>query len=161
MCRRIRHQIAKWLAHGDEGFVRIGGLSHLNPVTLIRRCLVQCLDEAPTPGTTELTFLVGDEELRQSIRLDISAANRDLVNGEWKGATVLAGSAVEALLLWILQRHEAEHQGALAAASATLVGNETIDHQPHANPERWVLHEYIEVRGADRRRRPLNHQEEG
>src|SRR5579872_1159926 len=70
-----------------------------NVIALLRSALAKCPDEAPALGTTELVFL-GDPELRESIRRDISAANQDMANGEWKGATVLAGSATEALLLW-------------------------------------------------------------
>jgi hypothetical protein len=115
-----------------------------NPVALIRAAMAACPDEAPSLRTAALPF-IADPALRESIRLDISAANQDLANGEWKGATVLAGSAVETLLLWALQRHETQRQGALAAAGAALVAEHRLDHPPHTNREKWVLHEYIEV----------------
>jgi len=67
-------------------------------IFLLRRALAKCPDEAPAPGTADLAF-ISDADLRESIRRDISAANQDLANGEWKGTTVLAGSAAEALLL--------------------------------------------------------------
>jgi hypothetical protein len=140
----ITTQINRWFAHGNEPFYRIGGVPHLSPVTLIRRLMLMCPDEAPAAGTSELGF-IGDQGLRESIRLDISAANRDLVQGEWKGATVLAGSAVEALLLWAIQRHEENNQGSVAAASTALVATRVIGQPLNANPERWDLHEYVEV----------------
>jgi hypothetical protein len=65
---------------------------------LIRRALAACPDESPAPETRELAF-IEDTELRDGLRLDISAINRALSNSEWKAATVLAGSVVEALLL--------------------------------------------------------------
>jgi hypothetical protein len=69
-----------------------------NPVFLLPTAMRACPDEAPSPRTAALAFS-GDQALRDSIRLDISAANQALAEAEWKGATVLAGSAVEALLL--------------------------------------------------------------
>jgi hypothetical protein len=111
-----------------------------NPVFLIRAAMTACPDQAPSPQTVPLAF-INDAALRESIRQDMSGAHRDLAQGEWKGATVLAGSAIEALLLWALQAREAQHPGDLAAAGAALVGH-GLTAQPHANPERWVLHEY-------------------
>jgi hypothetical protein len=85
-----------WISRGSVG--GLSGVSGKSPVFIIREFLAKCPDEGPSATTTELAF-VTEAALRQSIRLDISAANQDLVNGEWKGATVLAGSALEALLL--------------------------------------------------------------
>jgi len=115
-----------------------------NPIALIRAAMAACPDEAPARETAELSF-IGDEGLRQSIRLDISGANRDLTQGEWKGATVLAGSAIEALLLWALQEYEKQKPGARPVAITALLGSQTLTRQPDANLERWDLHEYVEV----------------
>lgn len=73
----------------------------LHPLTLFRRALSNCPDEFPSPQTTTLSF-VTDATFRDALRLDISAVNRALTNGEWKAATVLAGAVIEALLLWTL-----------------------------------------------------------
>lgn len=116
----------------------------LHPVAAIHRAMTACPDEAPATGTTALLFIT-DADLRASIRLDISAANSDLSQGEWKGATVLAGSAVEALLLWALQEHEQQHPGARQAAIAALRANNTLTQNPPGNPVDWGLHQYIEV----------------
>ena len=62
-------------------------------------------------------------------------------NGEWKAATVLAGSAIEALLLWALgQRPTAD----IAKATTALLASGEISRQPDSNLERWDLHEYNE-----------------
>jgi len=126
--------------------VTVPGFGPLHAVTLVRRALASCSDEAPSPKTTQLPF-IGDQALRDSIRLDMSTAHQDLAEGEWKGATVLAGSAVEALLLWALQEHETQNAGARAGAIAALRGSQppVLTRQPDANPERWDLHEYVEV----------------
>jgi len=109
-----------------------------NPVALIRAAMFACPDEAPAVGTKELSFIT-DVDLRESIRLDMSAANTNLVQGEWKGATVLAGSATEALLLWKIQEHNKQKPGTLAAALAA------IPQKLSPDPEDWVLHQYITV----------------
>jgi hypothetical protein len=117
-----------------------------HPVAIVRDAMLLCPDEAPDPHTTELSFIT-DAALRKSIRLDISAAHSGLSQAEWKGATVLAGAAIEALLLWALQEHETKYVGARAAAIATLRGSPTptLTREPNANIERWGLHEYLEV----------------
>lgn len=122
----------------------IPGISNLHPVTLVRQAMTSCPDENPALGTMDLRFLA-DADLRASIRLDISAANANLRNGEWKGGTVLAGSAVEALLLWAIYEFERVHPGAPAAAAAARVAAGKLSRQPDPRPERWTLHEYIEV----------------
>lgn len=117
-----------------------------HPIAIVRSALAKCKDEAPTRATTELTFIT-DADLGDSIRLDISEANRALTEGQWKAATVLAGSAVEALLLWALEEHEKTHPGARAAAVAALVGSPALPRQPNADHQRWDLNDYIAVTG--------------
>jgi len=132
----IKAQVEQWQVRGDTGsFKRLPGLPDLNPVTLIRRCLTKCPDEAASPGTAELAFIT-QPELRESIRLDISAANEDLANGQWKGCTVLAGSASEALLLWALQERENHNPGTLDKASSR---------PADSNPEKWSFADLIKV----------------
>src|SRR5262249_23239512 len=107
-----------------------------NPIALIRDAMAACSDQAPTRQTTELPFIT-DSDLRESIRRDMSTAHRNLADGEYKAATVLAGSAVEDLLLWKIQEHEKLNPGVLAP----LVASQKLD----LDPEKWVLHDYIEV----------------
>jgi hypothetical protein len=116
----------------------------ISPIVLLRQALAKCPDETPAPGTTELLF-IRDVDLRESIRRDISAAAQDLSNGEWKGATVLAGSAMEALLLWALQRLEQHNAGVLGGAVSALLEDRTLSKKPDLNPERWNLIELIAV----------------
>lgn len=111
---------------------------------LLRNALAKCPDEVPSPLTVGLIF-IADIDLRDNIRRDISAANQDMANGEWKGATVLAGSATEALLLWAVQDADQQKSGAINAAASTLVATKTLSAMPNSNPERWSLSELIEV----------------
>ena len=114
-----------------------------HPIAVIREAMSLCPDEAPSPQVTELSF-IADTALRNSIRLDISAAYSNLSQGEWKGATVFAAVAAEALLLWALQRNDsANRHAAVRALSARGVLTGDLG----ANPEgrEWSLHTYVEV----------------
>ena len=73
-----------------------------DPVERIRRILAVCPDENPPPYP-DLTF-VSDNVARTNVQQDIRAAWIDFRSKEWKGATVFATTAVEALLFWALKR---------------------------------------------------------
>ncbi len=135
---RIRDTLSAWT--GGWGTERLLLIQQADAIRGIRYALAQCPDESPAPGTSELSF-IADPDLRTNLRNDIGAINRALSSGEWKAATVLAGSTIEALLLWALQRNPA----AAIAAATTLVTAATLSRQPDANLERWDLHEYTEV----------------
>jgi hypothetical protein len=74
---------------------------------LIYQALKQCPDSAPEPSTSGFEF-IEDEDFRFDLRNDLSSANSSFDNGEWKAATVLAGSVIEALLLWRLRNETPE-----------------------------------------------------
>jgi hypothetical protein len=139
----IRQTLESWSADRDyqSKLLPIPGFPNETAVTLVRKALAKCPDEAPAPSTAELNFIT-DAALRANLRNDIGAVNRALSNGEWKAATVLAGSAAEAMLLWALeQRPPEEITSAIAAARAS--GD--LATKPDPNLDRWNLHEYIEV----------------
>ena len=86
---------------GDQNRpVRSG--SGKDPVERIRRILGVCPDENPPPYP-DLTF-ISDDFARTNVQQDIRAAWIDFRSEEWKGATVFATTAVEALLFWALKR---------------------------------------------------------
>jgi hypothetical protein len=100
----IKTSVETWTARGNTSIGNlesISGLSHLNPITIIRRSLEKCPDEFPTDFVPEMLFIT-DESLRESIRIDIGTAEQAFRNAEWKASTILAGAAIEALLLWRL-----------------------------------------------------------
>jgi hypothetical protein len=108
-------------------------------ISLLRRLLSKCPDEGIKAGTANLPF-IGDDDLRSSVRLDISSSQTALNNGEWKAATVLAGSALEALLLWRIQQHnDSERQSAVSQTGRK------VDPK---HPENWYLADHIEVAHA-------------
>ncbi len=135
----IRTSIAIWQNLGVSAdnyrIFDIEGLRRFSPVALIRQALVDCPDEFPVSGTSELNF-IPDNDFRESLRRDISTVNSALSNGEWKAATVLAGSVIEALLLWALQRHTSGAKAAFLKLGLKGVA---------ADLEKWDLHAYIEV----------------
>jgi hypothetical protein len=124
----IRNSVDFWQ---NKGVAQIGisGIRGKNVLMLIREVLAKCPDQAPSPTTTELAFIT-DGGLRDSIRLDLSTATSALHNGEWKAATVLAGSAAEALLFW-------------AIVSAPNLP--TLVNKPKGSPESWGLGDYVAV----------------
>src|ERR1700731_2860475 len=77
---------------------RVQNIGGKDPVARIRRTLMACPNEIP-PLFPELTFIT-DESARASVQQDIRAAWIDFRAAEWKGATVFAARAVEALLFW-------------------------------------------------------------
>ncbi len=70
--------------------------------TGLRRLMKQCHDELP-PAEPELPF-IADADIRLGIEDRIHAAWTDFNAREWLGATVFAGAALEALLLWALKQ---------------------------------------------------------
>jgi hypothetical protein len=136
----IRSTLKRWEAGHKVDLPLLPGLSTLNPVVVIHYALADCPDQFPSPGTTELIF-IQDQQLRENLRLDMSGMNKALSSGEWKAATVLAGSIVEAVLLCALQQQDSAR---LTSAIANASGR-ALRRNPAADLERWNLHEFIEV----------------
>jgi hypothetical protein len=136
----IEAHLGTWTARGPHGHV--ANVQGVDAITAIRRVLERCPDEYPPPATTELTF-IGDNQLRDSIRSDIGTADRALQNAEWKAATVIAGGAIEALLLWVIQQPNAQANLATAIKSAVHSGD--LPSNPPSQPESWNLKQFIEV----------------
>src|ERR1700687_1629151 len=140
----IREILGTWTSNQNAGHKLLDFNLHRshNPLVHIRDAFAKCADESPAPGTSVLNFIT-DADLGTTLRNDVGAIHRALANGEWKAATVLAGSATEALLLWALRRHSAtDIARAITAARAT--GNMTANPDPN-DLDRWNLHECIEV----------------
>jgi hypothetical protein len=99
-CRAVLStSLALWNG-GDARPARdVGGK---DAVERIRRLMKQCHDELPSPEP-ELPF-IADDDIRLGIEDRIRAAWTDLSAREWMGATVFAGAALEALLLWGLKQ---------------------------------------------------------
>jgi hypothetical protein len=107
------------LLRDRQGQVATLSLRGESAISVIRKMLQKCPDQIPDSGTIGLTF-IPDTNLAGSIRQDISDAASALHRGEYKAATVLAGAAIEALLLWALQ-------GRGIATSVTTTDRRPID----------------------------------
>lgn len=141
----IRFALNAWNS-GDAHFKleKVPGRNRLHPFTLLRRNLVKLSDEWVIPGTSELEF-ISDSQFRGLLRMDISTVNQVLQNGEWKAATVLAGSVVEALLLWAIEDSNAKKVDALGDALKSLKAKGVLKDNPPKDLNEWNLHQFIEV----------------
>jgi hypothetical protein len=144
----LRQLLAAWTAATDiKALAPLKGYGK-NPIALIKEILAACPDQAPTVATSELLF-IKDPQLQKSLRLDLSEANRAVVSSEFKAAAVLAGSVLEALLLYAIEEHEKKTPGAIATACAALGTAGIFTANPGGDPtaRTWSLHHYTEVAG--------------
>jgi hypothetical protein len=91
--------LARWNV-GDDA-LRVRDVGGKDPIERMRRLLKQCSDELP-PAEPDLPF-IKDIDKRLGIQDQIHAAWTDFNAREWIGATVFAGTALEAVLLWALK----------------------------------------------------------
>ncbi len=120
---------------------------NVNAMTRLWQLLKQCPDEAISEQTAGLPF-IQDESLRINVQLDMSSADSAFNNGEWKAATVLAAAAVEALLLWCIQKSpEADRKSAIDKCGLKL-------NAARPDGREWDLAAFIAVTRALDRIRP-------
>lgn len=108
------------------------------------RLIATLKDEVPS-ANHDLAFIT-DTVLQEMIGLDLSAVATDLQSGEWKGATIIAGSCCEALLLYALQTKGSRTSGAIAAAVKAI--NWRSGKPPKASDltdKSWDLFSYTEA----------------
>ncbi len=131
----IKSAVEVWTVRGNVtigNLAPIRGLSRLNPIMVIRCYLEKCPDEFPAASVPCMLF-INDDALRESIRIDVSTAEQAFKNGEWKASTILAGSAIEALLLWKLKQEDMN----ILKAKITFANV--------AELEKWNLHTLLEA----------------
>jgi len=116
----------------------LSGFNRLSPVTIVRRALEMCPDEFPLRSAAELLF-ISDTPLRDSIRMDISTAEQAFRNGTWKASTVLAGSAIEALLLWGLKQEDPENLQNKTAINVTKLDGIDLYHLIEASKAMGII----------------------
>lgn len=135
----LRFTLECWKTH-YAGAARdnLGWKDGPNPISIIHASLLKCPDQAVSAKTAGLDFL-DDDDLRNTLRLDLSTVNSALANGEWKAATVLAGSTAEALLLWALRKEMSTRKVNIDKAAIKHKVKEPND------LNKWVLDEYNKV----------------
>jgi len=98
----IRRCAESWRAGKTDSVLKpMDALGRENPLKVVFDLLKLCPDEAPHSNVNALAFIT-PSAWRDQLRLDLSSAHHALVSGEWKAATVLGGSLIEALLLWAI-----------------------------------------------------------
>jgi hypothetical protein len=110
---------------------------------VLRDQLAKCPDEVPTPATAALKFIV-DSFQRETLRVDLSTVANSLANNEWKAATILSGSLIEALLLWAIKQRTTD----VSTSISGLVKSGAFKGRPApdpADPDNWKLFQYILV----------------
>jgi hypothetical protein len=100
----IRSQLRMWELAGHE--MRGSPLHAVkgwraNSITIVRQMLSKCPNELPAVGPHGLDF-IADDEFRGILLRDLGSTEEALANNEYKAATVLAASVIEALSLWAL-----------------------------------------------------------
>ena len=141
-----------------ETVIREGGTSPKQPRTddnqtfalkAIHELLSQSPDEGPSPTSHALTFIT-DNTFREVLRTDYTSVDTALANGEWKAATVLAGSVVEALLLWALENMKTvtERTAAVTARHLRMAGMANrFPATLNADVTKWNFEQMIGVSG--------------
>jgi hypothetical protein len=116
--------------------------SSKSAIQVIYSVLSACHDSAPASSAVSLGF-IADAKTRDSISREIGSVESAIRNGEWKAATVLVGSVIEALLLWRL-RQLTENEVSDAVDRCHRTG--ALKHKPKwSELLKWSLPEMIET----------------
>jgi hypothetical protein len=140
----LKMAVILW-SQGDKHHTiqHIPGRKNKHPIALVRKHLATLNDEGIDPTTSNLSFIT-DRQLNDSLRTDITAVNIALDNGEWKAATVLSGSIVEAILLYAIKEYERANSAQVSLAIKALTSSNMIQKIP-SDIDEWNLHILIEV----------------
>jgi hypothetical protein len=128
---------------GQTGYyeLRPSAPRQANPVVIIREAFARCPDDVTPHHPKDLAFMK-DEETRSGLLRDLMTTRSALLHEEWKAATVIAGSIVEALLLWGITQKESVD---VERARQSCLTKAKLSKDPGSDPLRWNLSEYIEV----------------
>jgi len=147
----IRFALRQWSV-GEKNYAfkhiaLVAGDSQLHPIARLRKHLSTLQDEGAEPTTNELSF-IADVAFRDALRRDLGAIDRCILNREWKAATVLGGSVVEALLLYALHEYEKANNSTLQSTIQSLKASRTLPKTLSRNLDEWGLHQLTEVSAA-------------
>ena len=123
--------------HNGQFPIALLPVSGKDVICTIRDVLGKCPDEFPPAETSDLRFIF-DQDMRESMRLDVAAVNTALQNAEWKATTVLGGAAIERMLYWKLSPPQTSEPQRDAAAKK-------LKKARCADFDRWVLSDFIAV----------------
>ena len=133
----------KFLSQNSVPLQSMPAFGNVTALQIIRDQLAKCPNQVPTPSTAELNLIV-EAIQREALRIDLSTVASSLANNEWKAATILVGSLIEALLLWAIKQRTTELPAAISALvkSGVFKGKQAPD---PGDPDDWKLFQYIPV----------------
>jgi len=138
---QLSHVLKEFVEYGGERTKEWPKLEGKNALSVIWEVLSHCPDEVPNSKDFHLRFMPDEEPLKSMLLVDLGSIESALHNGEWKAATVISGSVVEALLLWALDRHP---HTLIDKARAAAIGNGMNKPRYPQRENRDLVH-YIEV----------------
>lgn len=137
-------QAAEWQRRTTNGIPWPRLKDNTPCLSVVRDALLKCHDQAPSQSAQTLLF-IGDNQFRLTLAVDLGSAEKALNNGEWKAATVLGGSIIEALLLWALQQHTKPERAAAMQRAVRSGKISRVLQVDDLTAWEWSLHPYIEV----------------
>ena len=122
---------------------RVPGRRKYHPIALIRKHMATLSDEGIDPTTSNLSY-ISDAQFQKLLRTDITAMNSTLDNGEWKAGTILAGSIIEAMLLYVVKEYNSHNSNQAVVVAQELKTKGIINNVP-SDIDEWALHQLTEV----------------
>jgi hypothetical protein len=141
MAHAALRQERQILAVGSKEAVDFPMLKQRDCIEIVRTALAKCPDEAPATSGAELKFLK-DADLEKTLATDLGSIERALSNSEWKAATVIGGSVIEALLLWAIDQNGGAD---IASAIGRARSAKKLWKDPDPHHDEWKFFELIEV----------------
>jgi hypothetical protein len=140
----IRLAVKLWDTGLRQSIVDDARNGNKNPFTILRKHLGAFNDEGAEPSTSELLF-IQDAKFRELLRLDLSTVNQSIDTREWKAATVLGGSVIEAFLLNALREHKKNDPSQFQSTISRFKSLNRSFSKLSGNPNKWMLHELTEI----------------
>jgi len=135
----IEYQIRRWTLDWNDKFVEqelplLKFTAKQKPLAVIRDLLEECYDTIVPEEIPGLEF-VDDDKYREELRLDLAEIEGSINQGQWKAATVLGGSLIEALLLDKLKSESYDKTSHY----------EKIKSTRRKDPNNWSLYDCLEI----------------
>jgi hypothetical protein len=111
-----RTVVTRWMSNDVSGIILRSppsGPPTPHPLKVLQNLLSKCPDEIAPDTAPTLPFLSGSADFQRDLRRDIASVEAAILAREWKTATVIGGSVIEALLLWSLEAADTKTAGLL------------------------------------------------
>jgi len=136
--------LEEWQSHGaTRPLTKTLGFGKENPVIWIRRLLEGCPDSLVPPTVSGLEF-IDDERYREMLRIDLASVEFLLNNNEWKATMVIAGSAIEALLCYQINKLKKIDENKFESAVNAAITRSDIA-KPPKDITCWHFKHYVHI----------------